>query len=194
MIVTRFTDAIGEANLPVENYASNVNEISEYVHGVIGPEFEKYGIEVTKFLIENVSMPEEIKKEIFELSRLNTIDLDKLAKLKAAKALEKAAENESGTAGAGMGMGMGTGRVRGEGYPGDSLGERSYGSAMEGIPGRNDIVLSEADFPQMHGSGEGEGGSGFFHPLDGAGSLSSFRSDGDDMQVGVAGKMMMPSP
>ena len=107
MIVTRFTDAIGEANLPVENYASNVNEISEYVHGVIGPEFEKYGIEVTKFLIENVSMPEEIKKEIFELSRLNTIDLDKLAKLKAAKALEKAAENESGTAGAGMGMGMG---------------------------------------------------------------------------------------
>lgn len=107
MIVTRFTDAVGEANLPVENYASNVNEISEYVHSVIGPEFEKYGIEVTKFLIENVSMPEEIKKEIFELSRLNSIDLNKLAQIKAAKALEKAAENDSGTAGAGMGMGMG---------------------------------------------------------------------------------------
>ena len=107
MIVTRFTDAIGEANLPVENYASNMNEISEYVHTVIGPEFEKYGIEVTKFLIENVSMPEEIKKEIFELSRLNAIDLNKLAQMKAAKAMEKAAENNSGTAGAGMGMGMG---------------------------------------------------------------------------------------
>jgi membrane protease subunit (stomatin/prohibitin family) len=107
MIVTRFTDAIGEANLPVENYASNVNEISEFVHDIISPEFEKYGIGVTKFLIENVSMPEEIKKEIFELSRLNAIDLDKLAKMKAAKAMEKAAENESGTAGAGMGMGMG---------------------------------------------------------------------------------------
>ena len=107
MIVTRFTDAVGEANLPVENYASNVNEISEYVHGVIEPEFELYGIEVTKFLIENVSMPEEIKKEIFELSRLNAIDLNKLAQMKAAKAMEKAAENQSGTAGAGMGMGMG---------------------------------------------------------------------------------------
>jgi membrane protease subunit (stomatin/prohibitin family) len=107
MIVTRFTDCVGESNLPIENYASNINEISEYVHGILSPEFEKYGIEVTKFLIENVSMPEEIKKEIFELSRLNTIDLDKLAKLKAAKAIEKAAENESGTAGAGMGMGMG---------------------------------------------------------------------------------------
>jgi membrane protease subunit (stomatin/prohibitin family) len=107
LIVTRFTDAVGEANLPVENYASNVNEISEYVHGIIGPEFGQYGIEVTKFLIENVSMPEEIKKEIFELSRLNTIDLNKLAQMKAAKAMEKAAENQSGTAGAGMGMGMG---------------------------------------------------------------------------------------
>ncbi len=107
MIVTRFTDAVGEAKLPIETYAAKLNEISEFVHSVIGPEFEKYGIEVTKFLIENVSMPEEIKKEIFELSRLESIDLNKLAKLKAAKAIEKAAENESGTAGAGMGMGMG---------------------------------------------------------------------------------------
>ena len=107
MIVTRFTDAVGEANLPVENYASNVSEVSEFVHSVIGPEFKEYGIDVTKFLIENVSMPEELKKEIFELSRLNSIDLNKLAKMKAAKAMEKAAENQSGTAGAGMGMGMG---------------------------------------------------------------------------------------
>jgi hypothetical protein len=52
-------------------------------------------------------MPDEVKKEIFELSRLNAIDLNRLAQLKAAKAIEKAAENQSGTAGAGMGMGMG---------------------------------------------------------------------------------------
>ena len=107
LIVTRFTDAAAEAEVPVEAFARNLNELSEYVHKVIGPEFEQYGIEVTKFLVENVSMPEEIKKEIFELSRLNAIDLNKLAQMKAAKAMEKAAENDSGTAGAGMGMGMG---------------------------------------------------------------------------------------
>lgn len=107
MIVTRFTDAIGEANLPVEKYASNVNEISELVHGIISPEFNKYGIEVTKFLIENVSMPEEIKKEIFELSRLNAVDLNKLTQMKAAKAMEAAASNEGGAAGAGVGLGAG---------------------------------------------------------------------------------------
>lgn len=107
LIATRFTDTVGDAKLPIENYASNVNEISDLLHGVLNPEFKAYGIELTKFLIENVSMPDEIKKEIHELSRLNKIDLAKLAQYKAAIALEKAAENESGTAGAGMGMGMG---------------------------------------------------------------------------------------
>ena len=52
-------------------------------------------------------MPEDLKKEIFEYSRIDKLDLDKLAKFKAAKAIEAAAANEGGTAGAGMGMGMG---------------------------------------------------------------------------------------
>lgn len=104
--VTRFTDAIGESAIPVERLAGNVNELSEFSHEALKPEFAEYGIELTKFLVENVSMPEEIKKEIFELSRLDRIDLDKLTKMKAAKAIEKAAANE-GAAGASMGMGMG---------------------------------------------------------------------------------------
>jgi membrane protease subunit (stomatin/prohibitin family) len=107
LIVTRFTDAVGEAGFPVEAFAAKLNELSDFVHGQISPEFEQYGVEVTKFLVENVSMPEEVKKEIFELSRLNAIDLNKLTQMKAAKAMEAAAENPSGTAGAGMGMGMG---------------------------------------------------------------------------------------
>ena len=107
LISTRFTDTIGEANLPIELYAANTNELSETCLEVMRPEFDSVGISLEKFYIENVSMPEELKKEIFEYSRLNKLDLDKLAKFKAAKALEAAASNESGAAGAGMGMGMG---------------------------------------------------------------------------------------
>ncbi|HQO09388.1 MAG TPA: SPFH domain-containing protein [Clostridiales bacterium] len=107
LIVARFTDAVGEAKIPIEKYAADINETSETVFKIISPEFDKYGIEVTKFIIENISMPDEIKKEIFELSRLDKIDLDKLTKLKTAKAIEVAAANPNGTAGAGMGMGMG---------------------------------------------------------------------------------------
>lgn len=107
IVVTRFTDALGEANFQVEMLAANLTELSKFVDDIMKPEFDQYGIELTKFLIENVSMPDEVKKEIFELSRLDKIDLGKLAQMKAAKALEKAAENEGGTAGAGIGMGMG---------------------------------------------------------------------------------------
>lgn len=107
VIVTRFTDAIGEAKLPVESYAANLNELSAAIFSYMQDDFAAYGMDVTKFLIENVSMPEDIKKEIFELSRLNAIDLDKLTKMKAAKAMEAAANNPSGMAGAGVGMGAG---------------------------------------------------------------------------------------
>ena len=109
MIVTQFTDAAGEAKLPIENYASNVNEISKYVQEVIDAEFAKFGLEVPQFLIENVSMPPEVKEEIFELSRLNAIDLDKLAKLKAAKAMEKLLKTiveQQELVGMGMGFAM----------------------------------------------------------------------------------------
>ena len=107
IIVTRFTDAVGESNLPIEAYASNLNELSEAIFGFMKDDFSAYGMDITKFLIENISMPDEIKKEIFELSRLNAIDLDKLTKMKAAKAMEAAANNPSGTSGMGLGLGAG---------------------------------------------------------------------------------------
>lgn len=107
IIVTRFSDAAGETNLPIETYAANLNELSEAIYGYMKDDFAAYGIDVTKFLVENVSMPDEIKKEVFELSRLEKIDLDKLMKLKSAKAVEAAAENPSGTAGMGIGLGAG---------------------------------------------------------------------------------------
>lgn len=107
LISTRFTDTVGEANIPIELYAANTTELSETCQDVMKPEFERVGIELEKFYIENVSMPEELKKEIFEYSRLDKLDMAKLSQFKAAKAMEAAAKNEGGTAGAGMGMGMG---------------------------------------------------------------------------------------
>ncbi len=107
LIATRFTDTVGEANLPIELYAANTSELSETCQEVMQPEFMSVGISLEKFYIENVSMPEELKKEIFEYSRIDKLDLDKLTKFKTAKAIEAAAANEGGTAGAGMGMGMG---------------------------------------------------------------------------------------
>ncbi|MEL7147488.1 MAG: SPFH domain-containing protein, partial [Bacteroidota bacterium] len=107
LIVTRFTDAVGEAKIPIELFAGQITELSDFVHQVMRLEFMEYGLELTKILIESISMPEEIKKEIYDYSRLNKIDLNKLAQFKAAQAMEAAAKNEGGAAGSGVGMGMG---------------------------------------------------------------------------------------
>ncbi len=107
LIGSKFTDTVGEANIPIELYAANTSELSETCLEVIQPEFEFVGVRLEKFYIENVSMPEELKKEIFEYSRLNKVDMTKLTQFKTAKAIELSAKNDSGTASAGMEMGMG---------------------------------------------------------------------------------------
>lgn len=107
IIVTRFTDSTGESNLPIEAYAANLNELSAAIFDYMKDDFAAYGMDVTKFLIENISMPDDVKKEIFELSRLDKVDLNKLSQMKAAKAMEAAANNPSGTAGMGIGLGAG---------------------------------------------------------------------------------------
>jgi len=112
IIVSRFTDAIAEAHMPVETYAANLNELSEVIFNYMKHEFAAYGLVVSKFILENVSMPEEIKKEIFELSRLNKVDISRLMQYKSAKAIEAAANNPSGVAGAGVGMGAGFGMAQ----------------------------------------------------------------------------------
>lgn len=110
IIITKFTDAVGEGNIPIEEFAANMEELSKLGLDKILPECAEYGITITKFLVANVSMPEELKKEIFEYSRLNKVDMQKLTQFKAAKSIETMAGNDGmggGMMGAGMGMAMG---------------------------------------------------------------------------------------
>jgi membrane protease subunit (stomatin/prohibitin family) len=109
LIVTKFSDAVGEGNIAIEKFAANLEELSQLGQNKLNADFQNYGLRITRFLIENVSMPDELKKEIFEYSRLNKIDIQKLTQFKTAKSIEKAAESQNSTMGIGMGMGMGFG-------------------------------------------------------------------------------------
>lgn len=108
IIATRFTNAAASGNIPVELFASNLETLSDAIQEKLNADFDAYGLKITKFLVENVSMPDDLKKEIFEYSRLNKIDMQKLAQFKTANSIETAAANE-GTAGLGAGLGAGIG-------------------------------------------------------------------------------------
>jgi len=108
MMVTKLTEELAKSNFGVEKFSANVSEISDFCKEKVTPTFDEYGLSLTKFVLENVSMPPELQKEIYQYSRLNKIDMSKLTQMNAANAIETAAANP-GIAGAGMGMGVGFG-------------------------------------------------------------------------------------
>lgn len=108
LIVTRFTDAIGESKIPILDMAANYDELSKFISGKINPEFGEYGLEVTKFLVENVSLPPEVEAAMDKRSSMGILgNLNQYAQFQAANAMEQAAKNPGGNASEGMGMGMG---------------------------------------------------------------------------------------
>jgi membrane protease subunit (stomatin/prohibitin family) len=109
-MISKLSDAIAKSNLGIEKFSANLEEFSQFGMDKLKPTFDEYGLALTKFIVENVSLPEDLQKEIYEYSRLNKIDMAKLAQFKAAKAIEDVAKNPGNSiSGAGMGLGMGVG-------------------------------------------------------------------------------------
>ena len=110
LVVTRFTDAVAESKIPILDLASNYDELSKFVSTKISLEFEELGIEITKLLIENISLPPEVEAAMDKRSSMGIIgNLGAYTQFQAANSIEKAAENGNGIMGAGVGMGMGFG-------------------------------------------------------------------------------------
>ncbi|MFN5182793.1 MAG: SPFH domain-containing protein [Bacteroidota bacterium] len=113
-IATSFGVVCSKENIPIEKFLGNFSDLQPVFQEKLNATFDGYGLKLTDFNLENVSMPEELKKEIFEYTRLNRIDANKLAQLKTAKSIEIAAGNEGiGGAGVGIGVGVGMGNMMG---------------------------------------------------------------------------------
>lgn len=107
-IVTEFSDAIGELKIPALDLAAQYKEIGEKIRGMINEDFKAYGLEVTKFYVENVSLPPEVEAAMDKRSSMGALgNVDNYMKFQAADALRDAAQNEGGGAGLGAGLGAG---------------------------------------------------------------------------------------
>jgi len=107
-IVTEFSDALGELKIPALDLAAQYKEIGEQIRGKINEDFKGYGLEVTKFYVENVSLPPEVEAAMDKRAQMGAIgNVDQYMKFQAADALRDAAQNEGGGAGLGAGLGAG---------------------------------------------------------------------------------------
>lgn len=114
LAVTRGMDAIAESKIPVLDLTSNYDEVSKIITDKVRPEFNEIGLEVTKFLIENVSLPPEVEQALDKRSSMGIIgNLGAYTQFQAANAIEDAAKNQNGGGmmGAGMGAGFGMGMM-----------------------------------------------------------------------------------
>jgi membrane protease subunit (stomatin/prohibitin family) len=107
VIVSRFNDHLGEKLDSLLNLPGRYDELSTGLQERLKDDFRHLGLGLTQLYITSITPPPDVQQAIDDKSRINVIqDLDKLVKMKAAMAMEKASES-TGNAGSGLGMGLG---------------------------------------------------------------------------------------
>ncbi len=107
VIVSRFNDYLGEHLDSILNLPGRYDEIADGLMKRLQQDFALFGLGLQNLYINSITPPPEVQQAIDDKSRVNVFDdLNKLMKMKAAMAFEKASESD-GTAGAGLGMGAG---------------------------------------------------------------------------------------
>jgi membrane protease subunit (stomatin/prohibitin family) len=107
VIVSRFNDYMGEELDSIVNLPARYDELSEGLQKRLQQDFSHFGLHLTHLYMNSITPPPEVQQAIDDRSRMEVFqDMNKFMQLKAAMAMEKAAEAE-GTAGEGMGASMG---------------------------------------------------------------------------------------
>ena len=109
-IVSVFTEALAKAHVPVLDVATRYTEMGDALLQIINPSVkEKYGLEITSFILENVSVPPEVEQAIDKRSSMGAIgNLNDYVKYQMGQAMVAGGDaSASATMPATMAMGFG---------------------------------------------------------------------------------------
>ena len=132
-ILSRLSDALAESKIAALDLAAHYDELSVAGRGVLSPEFAGFGLELSRFFIENISLPEEVEKAIDQRSKLGVLGdrMQQYTQLQAAEAIGTAAANPGGLAGAGVGIGAGVAMGQ---MMGQAMGQATAGAGANAAP------------------------------------------------------------
>ena len=107
-LVSVFTDALATAKIPALDVASRYGELGEALLPLINPAIgAKYGLEMTTFIVENVSVPPEVEQAIDKRSSMAAVgNLNDYVKFQMAQGMGQPG-NGGGIGGAGAELAMG---------------------------------------------------------------------------------------
>ncbi len=99
-IVSVFSDALASSNIPVLDAATKYTELGEALLPLINPAtIAKYGIEVSSFILENLSLPPEVEEAIDKRSSMAAVgDLNEYVKFQLGKGMETGGGGAGGMA------------------------------------------------------------------------------------------------
>lgn len=158
MVVANFTDALAELNVAALDLAKNYMELSQQLQGKLAQDFQEYGLALTKFLIENISLPPEVEQMLDKRTSMGIVgDMNKFTQFQAANAIEAAANNPGGGGDISSGLGIGAGLAMGQQMaqnlqnsqqaPAAAPAQKSVRDRLADLKGLlDDGLISEADY------------------------------------------------
>ena len=113
-IVSVFSDALASCGVPALDVASRYSELGDALLPLINPAvIAKYGIEITSFIVENVSVPPEVEAAIDKRSSMGVIgNLNDYVKFQMAESMTKGGDGGGSPAAAAGQMAMGFGMAQ----------------------------------------------------------------------------------
>jgi membrane protease subunit (stomatin/prohibitin family) len=108
LVISRFADALGASKMAALDMAGNYDKVGQIVTDVIQKDFDQFGIEIVKFVIENISLPAEVEAAMDKRASIGVIgNMQAFTQYESANAISDAAKNPGGLAGAGAGLAAG---------------------------------------------------------------------------------------
>ena len=138
LAVSALSDAIAESGIPALDLAARYDELSRRALDTLAPRVAGLGLELCGFVIENISLPEEVEKAIDRRTSMGVAgDLNRYAQFQAAEAMREAASNPGGMAGMGVGMGAGAavGQMFAQSLNGGAAGVAGGAAGAAGVAG-----------------------------------------------------------
>ena len=107
-IVAVMTNTFASSSVPFLDLAGNQMEMGNRIMEHMKPAFADLGLSLDTFVVDNVSLPDELQQMLDQRIGMNMIgDMNKFTQFEAAKSIPIAAANPGGIAGVGVGLGAG---------------------------------------------------------------------------------------
>ena len=109
-IIGRMTDTFAQSQVPFLDMAANQIELGQKIAGFLQPVFNDLGLSLDTFVVENLSLPDELQKILDQRISMTMVgDMQRYTQFQVAQSLPIAAANEGGGGVAGIGVGLGAG-------------------------------------------------------------------------------------